>query len=134
MLDENGPSRRHDAYAVYQLQDSRNYPTLGLPRKSEDTKIDVLRKDAGLVAAAVHAAVPSWTTVVLMVSLIFGGCCANVSAWLEDVLRDAADLGRSLHSRRSSSKIVAPKNRPVSRSSILTIHRREQPTAGKDPS
>ncbi|KAJ5086289.1 UAA transporter [Penicillium alfredii] len=92
MLDDNGPSRRHDAYAVYQLQDFRNYPALGLPRKSEDTKIDVLRKDAGLVAAAVHATVPSWTTVVLMVSLIFGGCCANVFA-LEAIIKEQPTAG-----------------------------------------
>lgn len=38
-----------------------------------------LEKDVPvLVAAVAQAAVPSWTSMILMVSLIFGGCCANV--------------------------------------------------------
>lgn len=32
----------------------------------------------GLVAAVTHATLPSWTNMILMVTLIFGGCCANV--------------------------------------------------------
>jgi UDP-xylose/UDP-N-acetylglucosamine transporter B4 len=28
-----------------------------------------------------HATLPSWANMVLMASLIFGGCCTNVSLW-----------------------------------------------------
>lgn len=37
------------------------------------------KTDSGLIAAAAHAVVPTWANIVLMGSLIFGGCCANVS-------------------------------------------------------
>ena len=33
---------------------------------------------AGVVAAATHATLPSWATMLLMVTMIFGGCCSNV--------------------------------------------------------
>lgn len=33
---------------------------------------------ASIGTAAAHATFPSWMSVILMVSLIFGGCCANV--------------------------------------------------------
>lgn len=36
-------------------------------------------KDLGMIAAVTHATVPSWANMVLMASLIFGGCCTNVS-------------------------------------------------------
>lgn len=35
---------------------------------------------SGLLAAATHATLPTWVTMVLMVSMIFGGCCSNVRA------------------------------------------------------
>lgn len=36
---------------------------------------------ASIGTAAAHATFPSWMSVILMVSLIFGGCCANVRYW-----------------------------------------------------
>lgn len=90
MLNDHEPSKRghNDSYLINRSQVSavNTYENANLAsttprsRKSED-KLDYaqLKKDApGLVAAAAHAAVPSWTSMVLMVSLIFGGCCANV--------------------------------------------------------
>jgi UDP-xylose/UDP-N-acetylglucosamine transporter B4 len=78
--DSDASKRKDDAYA---LKISPN-------GSSGDTKVPVsppspqlkaaAEKDAlGLIAAAAHAAVPTWANMVLMVSLIFGGCCANVS-------------------------------------------------------
>lgn len=90
MLNDHEPSKRghDDSYLINRSRVSavNTYenvnPASTTPRspKYED-KLDYaqLKKDApGLVAAAAHAAVPSWTSMVLMVSLIFGGCCANV--------------------------------------------------------
>jgi hypothetical protein len=41
---------------------------------------DVLDSDAlgSIAMAAAYATSPKWISMVLMVSLIFGGCCANV--------------------------------------------------------
>lgn len=48
--------------------------------KSTSAQSDDFKNDAGSIAAAAfHAAAPTWANMVLMVSLIFGGCCANVS-------------------------------------------------------
>ena len=84
-IRDRSPSRGlGDVYkrqAVNTYENTNLASTTPRSRKSED-KLDYaqLKKDApGLVAAAAHAAVPSWTSMVLMVSLIFGGCCANVS-------------------------------------------------------
>ncbi|KAJ5248650.1 hypothetical protein N7468_000101 [Penicillium chermesinum] len=51
-----------------------------------------LKKDARLIAAAAHAAVPSWANMVLISSLILGGCCANVFA-LEAIIKEQATAG-----------------------------------------
>ncbi|EKV11564.1 UPD-GlcNAc transporter (Mnn2-2), putative [Penicillium digitatum PHI26] len=52
-----------------------------------------LEKDVPvLVAAVAQAAVPSWTSMILMVSLIFGGCCANVFA-LEAIIKEQPTAG-----------------------------------------
>lgn len=37
-----------------------------------------LNSPASIGSAAAHATFPSWISIILMVSLIFGGCCANV--------------------------------------------------------
>lgn len=37
---------------------------------------------SGLITAVSHATFPSWANTILMISLIFGGCCSNVSAVL----------------------------------------------------
>lgn len=91
MLNDHEPSNRgHDGSylinrsgvsAVNSLDDS-HVPVKTTPQsdKVEDNPgYAQLKKDApGLIAAAAHAAVPSWTNMIIMISLIFGGCCANV--------------------------------------------------------
>ncbi|KAJ5660756.1 UDP-N-acetylglucosamine transporter yea4 [Penicillium longicatenatum] len=57
-------------------------------RSAESGKL----KDAGLIAAAAHAAVPNWANMLLMVSLIFGGCCANVFT-LEAIIKEQSTAG-----------------------------------------
>ncbi len=42
--------------------------------------------------AAVHASMPEWINVIAMMSLIFGGCCANVFA-LEAIIKEASGSG-----------------------------------------
>lgn len=44
------------------------------------------------MAAATYATLPGWTTIALMVSLIFGGCCANVFA-LEAIIKEQPSSG-----------------------------------------
>jgi hypothetical protein len=88
MLNDHEPSKRgHDnSYLINRTRVSVNTSgntnfasTTSRSRKSDEPNYAQLKKDApGLMAAAAHAAVPSWTSMVLMVSLIFGGCCANV--------------------------------------------------------
>jgi len=52
-------------------------------RPGRNNKQDTHSRDANGsltgIGAAAHATLPSWMNVVLMVWLIFGGCCANVS-------------------------------------------------------
>ncbi|KAJ6088269.1 UDP-N-acetylglucosamine transporter yea4 [Penicillium sp. IBT 16267x] len=59
-----------------------------VPPSAESGKL----KDAGLIAAAAHATVPNWANMVLMISLIFGGCCANVFT-LEAIIKEQATAG-----------------------------------------
>ncbi|KAG2420564.1 hypothetical protein HFD88_000176 [Aspergillus terreus] len=47
---------------------------------------------ASVLAAVTHASIPSWTSIVLMVSLIFGGCCTNVYA-LEAIIKEQPSSG-----------------------------------------
>lgn len=54
-------------------------PSKLAPEPGVDTSREP-RNDAGIIAAAAHAAVPDWANMALMVLLIFGGCCTNVSA------------------------------------------------------
>lgn len=53
----------------------RNSITKSNGRRNEETAQDCV---TGVAAAAAQATLPSWATMVLMVSLIFGGCCSNV--------------------------------------------------------
>ncbi|KAL4744808.1 hypothetical protein BDW72DRAFT_212177 [Aspergillus terricola var. indicus] len=46
----------------------------------------------GIAALAFQTAVAHWTSIILMISLIFGGCCANVFA-LEAIVKDQPDSG-----------------------------------------
>lgn len=50
------------------------------------------KKDPSLTAALAQATLPQWLTVSLMLSLIFGGCCANVLA-LEALIREVPGSG-----------------------------------------
>lgn len=62
-----------------------------LPQKSQDNTTENGFKNeigeidnssvAGICTAVVHATFPSWTNIALMISLIFGGCCANVGGF-----------------------------------------------------
>ncbi|GFF56724.1 putative UPD-GlcNAc transporter (Mnn2-2) [Aspergillus lentulus] len=55
---------------------------------------DVLKSDGlgSIATAAAYATSPKWISMVLMVSLIFGGCCANVFA-LEAIVKDQPSSG-----------------------------------------
>lgn len=107
--DRDGSKERPDAYAIESTPSSghnavpKSSPSLA--RKPAAAGSD--RKDApGLIAAAAHAAVPTWANMILMVSLIFGGCCANVSVWLHPG-EERTDIGRRYSLlRRSSSKSI----------------------------
>ncbi|KAJ5348182.1 uncharacterized protein N7506_001435 [Penicillium brevicompactum] len=97
MLNDNDSSKRGSEYRV-----NRSRAPLNLSDESATTvsharegKIDYaqLKKDApGLAAATAHAFIPNWTNMVLMVSLIFGGCCANVFA-LEAIIKEQPTAG-----------------------------------------
>ncbi|KAE8348410.1 UAA transporter family-domain-containing protein [Aspergillus coremiiformis] len=47
---------------------------------------------ASITTAATYSALPGWTSITLMISLIFGGCCANVFA-LEAIIKDQPSSG-----------------------------------------
>ncbi|KAJ5186026.1 UAA transporter [Penicillium cf. griseofulvum] len=101
MLNDHEPSKRgHDYYmirsrvsTVNQNENANLTTPMSQSRKSDKIDYAQLKKDTpGIVAAAAHAAVPSWTSMVLMVSLIFGGCCANVFA-LEAIIKEQPTAG-----------------------------------------
>lgn len=72
-------SKRRDAYAL-KISPNGSSDDTTVPLSPPSPQLKAAEKDApGLIAAAAHAAVPTWANTVLMVSLIFGGCCANVS-------------------------------------------------------
>lgn len=97
MLNDYEPSKRghDDSYLVNRVrvsavnqteEDDPIYAAISQPQRLED-KHDYaqLKKDApGIVAAAAHATVPSWTNMILMISLILGGCCANVGVHISN--------------------------------------------------
>lgn len=70
--DRNGPAQKQEVDKLPSRSSGAELPTL----RSSDSE---LKKDVRVIAAAAHAAVPSWASMVLMFSLILGGCCANVS-------------------------------------------------------
>ncbi|KAL4802641.1 hypothetical protein BDV18DRAFT_63582 [Aspergillus unguis] len=45
-----------------------------------------------IVATAVQTTFAQWTSIILMISLIFGGCCANVYA-LEAIIKNQPSSG-----------------------------------------
>ncbi|KAJ5162473.1 UDP-N-acetylglucosamine transporter yea4 [Penicillium capsulatum] len=88
--DRDGSNKRPETYSLSSIR-----PDTGLSRSSNKPvaeKLDDSKNDAGLIAAAAHAAVPTWANMVLMVSLIFGGCCANVFA-LEAIIKEQPTAG-----------------------------------------
>lgn len=40
------------------------------------------REQGGILSAVLLSALPAWVNIVVIVSLIFGGCCANVSIYI----------------------------------------------------
>lgn len=81
----------------------------GSPRSSQHLKGRSSRKGAkpgvdgethcdlaAMASAATQTTLPAWVNMVVMVSLIFGGCCANVcdisAAWSQQLLTCDAGL------------------------------------------
>lgn len=77
--DGDASKRKADAYALEMSPNGSCDTTVPVSPPSPQLKAAAEKDMSGLMAAAAHAAVPTWATMVLMVSLIFGGCCANVS-------------------------------------------------------
>lgn len=79
--DGDSLRRRPDTDKVNVAEDEATKNTMTasaaehVPPSAESDKL----KDVGFIAAAAHATVPNWANMLLMISLIFGGCCANVS-------------------------------------------------------
>ncbi|KAJ5129188.1 uncharacterized protein N7515_005227 [Penicillium bovifimosum] len=100
MLNDREPSKRglNDSYLRSRVNVNLPEETIASDTPSQyrnpKDKRDYsqVKKDAGLVAAVAHATVPSWTNMILMVSLIFGGCCANVFA-LEAIIKEQPAAG-----------------------------------------
>ncbi|KAJ5689785.1 UDP-N-acetylglucosamine transporter yea4 [Penicillium macrosclerotiorum] len=61
-------------------------------RSSNKANEATKERNTSVIAAAAHAAVPTWANMVLMSSLIFGGCCANVFA-LEAIIKEQPTAG-----------------------------------------
>ncbi|KAJ5909181.1 hypothetical protein N7495_001863 [Penicillium taxi] len=77
--DSDGSNRNSEKHVIRPVS----------PVRSEDSP---QLKDIGIVKAVAYAALPSWVNVVLMISLIFGGCCANVFA-LEAIIKEQPTFG-----------------------------------------
>lgn len=84
MFNDNNPSKggheysvNGSRYSVSSLDVLKKNADLSHPQK-ELSYAQSERDVRDLTVAAAHAAIPNWTNIVLMVSLIFGGCCANV--------------------------------------------------------
>lgn len=66
-------------------------------RRNKDNKENAGREatdqdsPASIGSAAAHATFPSWINIISMVSLIFGGCCANVGNAFKHVRHHVAD-------------------------------------------
>lgn len=84
--DNEGPKRRTDTIVETRSPTSNSNSKANSHSHSNDANANAtvspnseLKQNASVLAAAAHAAVPNWANLVLMISLIFGGCCANVS-------------------------------------------------------
>lgn len=56
------------------------------PGSHIDARPHLEGRRAGLLSALAQCTVPAWASTVVMVSLIFGGCCSNVFA-LEAIIK-----------------------------------------------
>ena len=82
--DTDAVNQRPDTYAIPSVRTSlaaanghANGSVVALTPAAVNSKAK--KKDSRMVAAVAHATVPSWANMVMMASLIFGGCCTNVS-------------------------------------------------------
>ena len=64
---------------------ARGYASRVSPLNSDESRlsqskrqVDIQQDAPNLVTATALAVMPNWTSMFLMTSLIFGGCCANV--------------------------------------------------------
>jgi UDP-xylose/UDP-N-acetylglucosamine transporter B4 len=78
--DTNAVKGRPDTYATAQVGRSPGGAN-GHVNGSTTIQLAKAKQDTGVMAAVAHATVPSWANMILMASLIFGGCCTNVSSW-----------------------------------------------------
>ncbi|CBF84758.1 hypothetical protein AN8875.2 [Aspergillus nidulans FGSC A4] len=76
---------------------------LGKRRRDADKSIHNM---PGIAAVAIQTAFAHWTSIILMISLIFGGCCANVFA-LEAIVKFANLMQRSTRFRYSRGQILS---------------------------
>ncbi|KAL2819887.1 UAA transporter family-domain-containing protein [Aspergillus cavernicola] len=71
-------------------------PTVGIPTTNMDERKGFaglpVHSVSGIAATAAQATSVYWTSIFLMVSLIFGGCCSNVFA-LEAIIKDRPSAG-----------------------------------------
>ncbi|KAJ5915263.1 UDP-N-acetylglucosamine transporter yea4 [Penicillium verhagenii] len=87
--DGNSLKRRPDSYGI---KGSKNESSENGTAVSTSSQKPRPAKSDGLIAAAAHATVPDWANMSLMISLIFGGCCANVFT-LEAIIKEQSTLG-----------------------------------------
>lgn len=75
--DSDGPQRRTNTYTARPAKSPARYPNATVSNSASTDSAP--KSDASVLAAAAHAAVPNWANLILMVFLILGGCCTNVS-------------------------------------------------------
>ncbi|KAJ5212748.1 uncharacterized protein N7498_004394 [Penicillium cinerascens] len=90
--DDDASKRKANAYALKISPNGSGDATVPISPPSPQLKAAAEKDMSGLMAAAAHATVPTWATMVMMVSLIFGGCCANVFA-LEAIIKEQPTAG-----------------------------------------
>ena len=60
------------------------FPSLEKPNGGMSDGVQSPSRPLDIAEAAAHATVPAWLQLSVMVGLIFGGCCSNVSALAGD--------------------------------------------------
>lgn len=83
--DSDASKRRSNSYALKTPASPASVRNNAVPASPSSPERNIAAKSAGqtrdgpnFIAAAAHATIPSWANMVLMASLILGGCCANV--------------------------------------------------------